>query len=191
MMPIDLQPLDRNCLKKYRFNPMDFAWIEIRYNRHVTKTKIYIMKGYLFLYVIVAIWLFLDAKKRLTNGIPWAAFTVLLGPVVVPFWLAKRPLRDGEVREGGTAWNVLKFFALMWTVTMAVVCMVGMASASQVAESAHNDYERAGAGIGMAFGGVMLFMLWFAVTVSALVLGFFLKKTSVIEKGPTGPLVKN
>lgn len=146
------------------------------------------MTGYLILYVIVAIWLFWDAKKRLTNGIPWAAFTVLFGPVVVPFWLAKRPLKEGEVREGGTAWNVLKYFALMWTITMVVAFVVGMSSASEVAATAHDKYEKAGAGIGMALGAAAMFALWFFVLVAALVLGFFLKKSSVVEKGPTGTL---
>lgn len=146
------------------------------------------MYGYLILYVIVAIWLFLDAKKRLTNGIPWAAFTVLLGPVVVPVWLAKRPLKDGEVREGGMAWNVLKNFALMWTLTMFVWFIAGMAIASEAFEKTHDKYEKAGTGIGMALGGIMIFVLWFGVLVSALILGFFLKKSSVVEKGPTGPL---
>lgn len=148
------------------------------------------MPGYLILYVIVAIWLFLDAKKRLTNGLPWAAFTVLFGPVVVPVWLAKRPLKDGEVREGGMAWNVLKNFALMWTLTIGVAFIAGMASASKMAETAHSDAEKAGAGIGMALGGVAIFILWFVVLISALVLGFFLKKSSIVEKGPTGPLAK-
>lgn len=148
------------------------------------------MSGYLILYIIIAIWLFMDAKKRLTNGIPWAAFTVLFGPVVVPVWLAKRPLKEGEVREGGTAWNVLKNFALMWTLTMFVWFIAGMAFAAKAVDQTADKYEKAGAGIGMALGGMMIFVLWFVLLVSALVLGLFLKKSSVIEKGPTGPLAK-
>jgi len=146
------------------------------------------MSGYIILYVIAAIWLFRDAKKRLTNGTPWAAFTVLFGPIVVPLWLAKRPLKEGEVREGGTAWNVLKNFALMWTLTLFIGFIAGMASASNQAAGLSDKYEKAGAGIGMALGGMAIFFLWFVVLVSALVLGFFLKKSSVVEKGPTGPL---
>jgi hypothetical protein len=149
-----------------------------------------IMNGYFILYVLAAIWLFRDAKKRLTNGTPWAACTVLFGLIVVPVWLAKRPLKEGEVREGGTAWNVLKNFALMWTATVFIVFIAGMASAAKIAETAKNDYEKAGAGIGMALGGFAIFMLWFVVVVSAVVFGFFLKKSSIIEKGPTGPLAR-
>jgi hypothetical protein len=33
--------------------------------------------------------------------------TVILGPVVVPLYFARRPLREGETREGGVGWNIL------------------------------------------------------------------------------------
>ena len=146
------------------------------------------MSGYLVLYIAIAIWLFLDAKKRKTNGIPWSAFTVLFGPIVVPLWMAKRPLKSGEVREGGTAWNVLKNFALMWTLTMFVWFVAGMALASKAVQETGDQYEQAGAAIGGAIGGVLIFGIWFVGLVSSLVLGMFLKKNSVVEKGPTGPL---
>jgi hypothetical protein len=146
------------------------------------------MTSYFVLYVAIAIWVFFNAKKRKYNGLPWAAFTAILGPLVVPFYLAKRPLKAGEVREGGTGWNVLKYFALFWTVTVGVLFVVGMANASQVVDNAGDQYAKAGAGIGMALGGAMIFGLWLTVLVAALVLGFFLKKSSVVERGPTGPL---
>jgi hypothetical protein len=146
------------------------------------------MTGYFILYIAIAIWLFLDAKKRKYNGIPWAAFTAILGPLVVPFYFAKRPLKDGEVREGGFAWNVLKYFAIFWTITMAIGFFAGMANASKETSGYMTDAEKAGAGIGMAIGGAMIFFLWFIVLAGALIFGFFLKKSSVIERGPTGPL---
>ena len=149
------------------------------------------MTGYFLLYIAVAIWLFLDAKKRRYNGIPWAICTAIFGPLVVPFYFAKRPLKDGEIREGGFAWNVLKYFAIFWTITIFIGFIAGMAGASDVANRATSDAERAGAGIGMAIGGFMIFFLWFVIMAGALVLGFFLKKSSVIERGPTGPLALN
>ena len=91
------------------------------------------MTGYFVLYVIAAIWVFIDAKKRLVNGIPWSICTVIFGPLVVPIYLAKRPLKHGEVREGGVAWNVLKNFALFWTITMLVAGVAGMIGVSKVA----------------------------------------------------------
>lgn len=146
------------------------------------------MTGYFVLYVIAAIWVFIDAKKRLVNGIPWSICTVIFGPLVVPIYLAKRPLKSGEVREGGVAWNVLKNFALFWTITMLVAGVAGMIGVSKVAETAHSDAEKAGVGIGMAIGFGLLVASWFFPMVGALVLGMFLKKSTVVEKGPTGPL---
>ena len=146
------------------------------------------MTGYLLFYIAVAIWLFLDAKKRKYNGIPWAICTAIFGPLVVPFYFARRPLKSGEIREGGTGWNILKYFALFWTITMFISFIAGMVGAADVTNNAATDAERAGAGIGIAIGGFMIFLLWFVVVAGALVLGLFLKKTSIIERGPTGPL---
>ena len=148
------------------------------------------MPGYLIVYAIFAAWVFRDAKKRQMNGLPWAAFTVLFGPVTVPIWLARRPLKEGEVREGGTGWNVLKNFALMWTLTMFVWFFAGMAFASKAVGTSSDKYEQAGAAIGGAIGGMLIFGIWFVGLVSSLVLGFFLKKNSIVEKGPTGPLAR-
>lgn len=143
---------------------------------------------YLLVYTAIAIWVFRDAKKRRINGMPWAICTVILGPTVVPVYLAKRPLKEGEVREGGLAWNILKNFALFWTLTILVIGIAGMANAADVAKEAHSDAEKAGAGCGIMAGIGMLIALWVIPMGGALILGAFLKKSSVIEKGPTGPL---
>jgi len=42
--------------------------------------------------------------------------------------------------------------------------------------------------IGATIGLGIIFLLWFIFLVVALVLGLFLKKSSIVEKGPTGPL---
>jgi hypothetical protein len=113
----------------------------------------------------------------------------LLAIIVVPLWFAKRPLKAGETREGGTAWNVLKFFALSWTALMAIGAAVGFVNAAGLFASFDSDAARAGGALGMVLDMGFLAMIWFIPTVGALVLGFFLKKASVIEHGPTGPLV--
>jgi len=143
---------------------------------------------YFVLYVIIAAWVFRDARKRRLSPVPWTLATAILGPVVVPVYFAKRPLREGETREGGTAWNVLKNFALFWTLTMLVVGVAGMFAASAVVGSTTDEVEQAGAAIGASIGMGRIFVLWFFPMIVALVLGFFLKKSSVVEKGPTGAL---
>ena len=144
--------------------------------------------GYFGLYLLVAAWVFRDAHKRQDNILSWPIGTAVLGPIVVPAYLAYRNLKSGEIREGGRAWNLLKNFAVLWTVTMLVAGIAGVVGASEVAQSASNDAERAGAAIGMGFGVAMLFMLWFFPVLGALVLGLLVKKSTSIERGPTGPL---
>jgi amino acid permease len=48
--------------------------------------------------------------------------------------------------------------------------------------------KQAGAAIGTAIGIGMILGLWCIVIVGALVFGLFLKKSSLVEKGPTGVL---
>ncbi len=143
---------------------------------------------YIVLYGLFAIWVLVDGLKRKTKAIPWAIGTLLLGPVVLPVYVAKRPLKAGEVREGGTGWNVLRNFALFWTVLMAVAAVWGIVAVSERAATLQTEAERAGAAIGTALGLGMIAALWFFPMVGALVLGLFLKKSSIVERGPTGPL---
>ena len=140
------------------------------------------------LYAAIAFWVYQDAKKRKNHTIGWPLGTFLIGPIVLPVYLAKRNLKAGEVREGGTAWNILRYFAIFWTLTMAVAIGAGLLNASNVAQQAASEAEQAGIVVGAGIGVSMLAFLWFIVLVSALVLGLFLKKSSVVEKGPTGAL---
>jgi len=145
---------------------------------------------YWILWVILAVWTFIDAKKRNNNAIGWAIGTLLVGPIVLPVYFAKRYLKVNEVREGGTAWNVLKNFTLYWTLTMLVVGIAGAIGAGGVINESQSGAEQAGAIIGAGIGLTMLFILWLVVAVVALILGFFLKKSSIVEKGPTGKLAE-
>lgn len=82
---------------------------------------------YWMLNILIALWVFFDARKRKMNkSLLWGIGTSLLMVVVIPFYFAKRPLKAGEVREGGTAWNVIKSFAIFWTIFMFVAGVVGM-----------------------------------------------------------------
>ena len=129
-------------------------------------------------------------KTPESSGGLWPAATLVLGPVVLPVYFAKRNLQAGEVREGGTGWNVIKNFALFWTLTVAVGAVAGMVNAGQVADRATTQAQKAGAALGASLGMGMIFMLWFVVLAAALILGLFLKKSSIVEHGPTGPLAQ-
>lgn len=143
---------------------------------------------YLLLGLAFAAWVFLDAQKRKAEAVLWALGTLIFGPVVLPIYLAKRPLKAGEIREGGLWWNVLKNFAIFWTILMAFAGVWGLVAASQQASPLQSNAEMAGAAIGTALGLGMIATLWFFPFVGAVVLGLLLRKSSVVERGPTSPL---
>jgi hypothetical protein len=146
---------------------------------------------YWILNIIIALWVFFDAKgRKVEQPIYWAIGAFFFMILAIPFYFAKRPLKEGEVREGGTAWNVIKSFSIFWTLTMFVAGVAGMWSAGEVVNSASSGAEQAGAAIGTAIGISMVLGLWFAVLIGALVVGLFLKKSSIVEKGPTGRLAQ-
>ena len=146
---------------------------------------------YFALYGMFALWVLLDGVARRIGAsvAAWTVGTLLLGPIVLPIYLAKRPLKKGEVREGGTAWNVLKNFAILWTVLMAMAGFGAMLKMGQAVSSLDSDAARAGAGLGILFGMGFFAVIWFLPTCGAAVLGFLLKKNSIVETGPTGALV--
>lgn len=147
---------------------------------------------YFILFGLLALWVGFDASRRnlgAAKAILWAIGTLLLGVVVVPIYLAKRPLKANQVREGGLAWNLLKNFALTWTILMVAISIsvVGAALGTDVGSS---NAEAAGAAIGVGLVFVVLAVVWFFPMVGAIVLGFFLKNSAIVERGPTGPLAQ-
>jgi uncharacterized protein (UPF0297 family) len=143
---------------------------------------------YLVCGVFLAIWVLVDGLKRKANAILWALGTVFLGPIVLPLYLAKRPLQPGELREGGTTWNVLKNFAVSWTIFMAVAAVWGMVAVSEHTSTLQGEAEKAGAAIGTAIGLGMIGALWFFPCIAAVVIAFLSKKSSLVERGSAVPL---
>lgn len=139
--------------------------------------------------VVLAVWTFLDTRKR-NDSIGWVFAVVLVGVLALPVYLAKRSLRAGETREGGTGWNVLKNFALIWTIFMVISLIAGVINVSDQAATIADEWESAGYAIGATLGVGMLVGLWFFVMIAALVIGLFIKKSSVIETGPTGNIAE-
>lgn len=145
---------------------------------------------YLILYGLLALWVLFDSvsRKSVGMGILWTLGTAIIGPLALPIYLATRPLRSGEVREGGTGWNVLKNFAILWTILMAVVSFNTFLAMGKVASTVKGDAATVGAGLGMIFGFGLLLLVWIIPTGGSALLGFLLKKNSIVERGPTGPL---
>ncbi len=146
---------------------------------------------YFILFGLLALWVGFDASRRKLGAakvILWAIGTLLLGVIVVPIYLAKRPLKANQVREGGLAWNLLKNFALTWTVLMIAISISALGAAAST--NPGSDAEAAGAAIGVGLVFIILAVVWFFPMVGAIVLGFFLKNSAIVERGPTGPLAQ-
>ena len=146
---------------------------------------------YLILWAAFAVWVLCDNIHRNLRGasVLWFIGTVLLGPLVLPLYLAWRPLKQGETREGGTSWNVLKNFAVLWTALMCVAAFQILVQLSKHASESDTATARMGAGLGVIVGLSFLTFVWLVPTLGAAVLGFLLKKNTVVENGPTGALV--
>lgn len=137
---------------------------------------------------LFAIWVLVDSLKRKAKTILWVIGTVLLGPIILPVYIATRPLKTNEVREGGTAWNIFKNFVLFWTTLMVVAAIWCVVVIGKVSTAPEITTEGLAKSAGATLGLPLIAALWFFPTLGALLLGFFLKKSSVVEKGPTGPL---
>jgi hypothetical protein len=136
-------------------------------------------------FLLCSIWAYRDAGLRGNAALKWSVATVLLGPLTLPFYLSSRNLREGEVREGGRAWNVLKHFAIYWTATIAIATLSGLSGVSDTAAQASSDAEKAGVAIGATIGLGLMFFLWFLPFVGSVLLGLLLKKSAIVERGPT------
>lgn len=135
-----------------------------------------------YFYVCGLIGLFIawDVWKRTHSAL--RALSLLLGstilaPIAAPLWLAHRPLLEGEIREGGVAWNVVKYFVFTWTV---IVFLWGLVHLFNLTGSAR--YVRMTAFDVMLEIG-MIAAAWFIPAGAAVIIGFFVKK-SIAEHGP-------
>ncbi|MBA2782543.1 MAG: hypothetical protein H0T74_06425 [Rubrobacteraceae bacterium] len=146
---------------------------------------------YFIIFGLLALYVIIDGSSRkleVVKTVLWAIGTFLLGVVVLPIYIAKRPLKANQIREGGFAWNVLKNFALTWTILMVAISIsaIGAATGTPV----NSDAEAAGTAIGVGIVIVILAVVWFFPMVGAIVLGFFLKNSAIVERGPTGRLAQ-
>src|SRR5688572_1631432 len=95
--------------------------------------------GYWIVAGLMALWVLWDARRRRQGGAAfgWAIGTLLVPFVALPLHLALRPLKAGETRRGGKLWNILRNFALAWTILMlAVGVSTAMELRAGVAEQA-------------------------------------------------------
>ena len=132
---------------------------------------------YFLPYLILSLWVVYDARKRKNNMIISPISTALFGLIALPVYLAKRNLLGDETREGGVAWNTIKFFVLFWTLTITIDGIHAIKVMSEMTDRMSPGISDFGEAIAI---GAYVFV-WFVVVILALILGLFLKK-NVIEK---------
>ena len=134
-------------------------------------------------FVGVAIYIYVDAKKREdSRGLKFAILTALFGAFSAPFYFAQRNLLEGEKREGGKWWNVVKWFALFWSVAMFIAIITGLWNVAGI-ETA-DEYESAGVAIGAGIGVMIWVVAWVFGLGTALIIGMLTKNSSIVEEGP-------
>lgn len=78
------------------------------------------LASWLVLNGVLAVWVVFDSRQRGANPLALGFATLVMGPIMLPLYRARRPLHPAEVRDGGPDWIVAANFAWLWTVYMAV-----------------------------------------------------------------------
>jgi hypothetical protein len=144
------------------------------------------MDGPLYLYLTAAGVLFVlwDATRRKAARATWAVASALAWPIVLPCWLATRPLQTGERRTGGRAWNVLRYFALTWTGLWGAQLLLTLGAGALGAGTARSGEERASAlGFAILFA-IISVVAWLVPATVALLIGLALRRPATVEHGP-------
>jgi hypothetical protein len=134
----------------------------------------------------LAVWVGRDASRRQTQTAPflWGLGVFLFWLLVFPLYLAKRPLKAGEVRSGGGGWNFMKNLAIAVTVYVPVVVILGL---SDIVAQATSSEEVVAL---IVFFVLLVGSMWLVFAGGVLVIGLILKRSSTIERGPTGTLAQ-
>jgi hypothetical protein len=143
---------------------------------------------YFIIFGIIALWVFIDAKERKSDPALYTFLTLIIGIIALPIYLANRNLKPGEIREGGRGWNIMKNFIILWSILCVIWGLYGVVLMDEYIGGASGGAEEVGAFLGVTLGFGMIFGVWLIFTVGALVIGLLIKKSSVVERGPTGEL---
>jgi ankyrin repeat protein len=135
---------------------------------------------YVALAATCVVWVFCDARLRNAAAVFWSVLAAVLGPLVLPVYLAKRPLKEGEIREGGFGWQLFKNLALLWTLAIGLIIVKGFMTVAGGAVGFRSEIQLAGIAVG--FG--VLVLAWLSILVGVAVIALLLKKSFILKKGP-------
>jgi len=132
---------------------------------------------------LIAVIIAVDAYRR-KSSIVWSIAALVMGPLVIPFYLAFRNLLPGEKRVGGKPWTIARYLSLTWTFVVLGVALMWTTNLMSI--GANSDAEAAGVALGFMLGAFVLFLVWLVPVSVAMAVGGMLRDGTNIEigKGP-------
>jgi hypothetical protein len=130
---------------------------------------------FLACWFVFSVWIFRDAKKRNGRYVLSALLMLFCGPFYLPLYLAIRNLKNGEVRNGGRAWYILRNYMILGSIYFGIL-IIGLST---------SDFKRSGIIYTNNIGEY--FIIWLIVTLIAVVAWFIIKKSDVKEKDILAP----
>lgn len=85
---------------------------------------------------LATLWVAWDSKNRKALDWFWVLVVLLLGPLLLPFYLATRPLLKSERRVGGLFWNLLV------SIESLASWVVGLAAAAVLVENLSLPHDK-------------------------------------------------
>jgi hypothetical protein len=85
----------------------------------------------------------IDGYKLKFNIIPWAIGTTILGPIVLPLYISKRPLKNLVLRQGGKWQNYFTGLAIFWALLLALIGIWGRNTPANTEKNESLEYRLA------------------------------------------------
>ncbi len=143
-----------------------------------------------FLAIPITIFVGLDAYNRKNKWILWSIGVLLSWPIILPLYFSLRNLKEGETREGGLIWNIIKNYILIYSTNIFLVILLLLILPQNMGYLSTEIFitEIAGYNISLTFIYYIIFIIWLIPSLLFLLVGSFFKDRYLSIEGPTGKL---
>ena len=136
-------------------------------------------------YLGLAAWVLRDGRRRGVHAPSvYAIGTLVFAFLAVPLHFAKRPLRAGEVREGGGVYSFAKYFAVFCCALGCFAALLTILESFFLARTARTAEDALVEVLSGVIAGGILVVLFAAVGGAAFLVGLLFRDRSVVEAGP-------
>lgn len=101
------------------------------------------MSYLLLIHLMLTICVLIDGHKLKSNVIPWAIGTTILGPIILPLYISKRPLNGCERRGCGKWRKLFKGLAVLWVLLWAAISIWGVNTPTHTIKQESLEYRLA------------------------------------------------